>query len=437
MKEIKINFKNTLLNKELIEKEGERLDAEIQTVRDLHAGYETPYSFINLPFDEQYQAIIEQLVSEKKQLKPTLIVVIGIGGSNLGTIAIIESVLGKFYNEDQKRPKIYFADTVDTNYINAIYQLCERELENDNTILINAVTKSGTTTETIANFEVFLNLLIKYRPADYQQYVVVTTDQGSCLEAIAQEKKFAILSIPKQVGGRYSVFSAVGLFAFVMLDIDIRSLLAGARDITTICISKEIENNYAAKSAIIKYLHYKNDIIINDLFVFSVQLESIGKWYRQLMGESIGKEFDTENQRVNTGITPTVSVGSIDLHSVGQLYLGGPRDKFITFLTIEKLKNELTLPTFKEFDNCVANIQGKSLSYILDAIVKGVKIAYQNDNRPFYSIELPELSAYYVGQLLQMYMIEMVYLGYLLKVNPFDQPNVELYKKETRKILAQ
>ena len=163
----------------------------------------------------------------------------------------------------------------------------------------------------------------------------------------------------------------------------------------------------------------------------------MGSWFRQLVGESLGKEFDRYGNTVERGITPTVSVGTIDLHSVGQLYLGGPRDKCSTFVTIEQTKNDKELPYYKEFEQSVANIQGKSVSSILQAIVEGVKTTYKQHQRAYISISFPELSAWCLGQFLQYKMIEIMYLGFLLEVNAFDQPNVESYKKETRRLLAQ
>lgn len=179
----------------------------------------------------------------------------------------------------------------------------------------------------------------------------------------------------------------------------------------------------------------KKQITIHDLFVFSVQLESLGKWYRQLVGESLGKEFDTDGNKVHVGITPTVSVGSIDLHSVGQLYLGGPYDKFISFLSIDEHKPTISVPKLAQFDELVANIQGKPLASIMQAILHGVKAAYKKSERPFCSFIWPTLSPYYLGQFMQLSLLEIVYLGNLLNVNPFDQPNVEQYKDETRKVL--
>jgi glucose-6-phosphate isomerase len=245
-----------------------------------------------------------------------------------------------------------------------------------------------------------------------------------------------LLEIPQKVGGRYSVFTAVGLFPLRLLGIDIAQLIKGAQDAIKVCTSEQVKQNPAAISALLKHTHYQQCVNINDMFVFSTRLFSTGLWYRQLMGESIGKEFDTTHQRVEVGITPTVSVGSTDLHSVGQLYLGGPRDKFTTFVTVQEYASDLTLPQMPEFEPFVAKIQGKKLSVIMNAILQGVQEAYATHQRPFCTVKLERIDAYSMGQLLQRYMIEMMYLGFLFDVNPFDQPNVESYKNVTRKILA-
>jgi glucose-6-phosphate isomerase len=147
------------------------------------------------------------------------------------------------------------------------------------------------------------------------------------------------------------------------------------------------------------------------------------------MGESIGKTNDV-------GIIPTVSVGSTDLHSVGQLYLGGPSVIFTTFVLVEKNKSNLVLPRDHSFDSLVPHLQGKSFAMIMDAIIEGTQHAYRTAKRAYVTIALPEKSAYYMGQFMQLKMMEMVYLGFLLDVNPFDQPAVEQYKKETRRLLA-
>ena len=182
-------------------------------------------------------------------------------------------------------------------------------------------------------------------------------------------------------------------------------------------------------------MHYEIGKNISDLFLFANDLESLGKWCRQLIAESLGKEFNKKGETVNTGITPVVSIGSTDLHSMAQLYLGGPYDKFTTFLSVENSNSHINVPTLERYSKLVFGIQGTSLESVMSAIVEGTKAAFRKGGRPFMEIKLPYKSEYSIGQFLQFKMIETIFLGYLLDVNPFDQPNVESYKEETRKIL--
>lgn len=414
-----------------------QLIPEIETcVQQSQLDYTTVYASLHLPDDKRTLHDLHRAIDLKKKMNPAILVVIGIGGSNLGTVALVQALRGHYYNEQDPTTKIYFVDTVDTVAIRQIYALVESALQQGKTIMVNCVTKSGTTTETVANFELFLQLLIHYHPANYKDYIVVTTDKDSKLWNLAQEKQFMCLAIPTLVGGRFSVFSAAGLFPLGMIGIDIAQLLEGAHAIMQSCFNTDIAGNPAALSAAIKYLHYKKGVTINDLFVFATDLEAVGKWYRQLVGESLGKERNRAGQLVEVGITPTVSVGSTDLHSVGQLYLGGPRDKFFTFLSVKNSMQVITIPEYSDFDYLVPNIQGKTIAAIMNAIEGGVQIAFEQNKRPFSAVTLPEKNEYYLGQFMQMCMIEVIYLGYLFSINPFDQPHVELYKKHTREILA-
>jgi glucose-6-phosphate isomerase len=406
------------------------------TQNSIDAAYKTDYASLLVPADESIVDAVKKIIAEKKDLKPTMLMLIGIGGSNLGTLAIHEALNGSFYNEKNPEISFYSADTVDPDKLSDQLFLMEQELQKGNNIILNVVTKSGTTTETIANFELFLELLKKYKAEDFHKYVVVTTDEGSKLARFAQEKNFSLLTIPPHVGGRYSVFTAVGLFPLGLLGADIEQLCLGARMGVLNGAHEDIDNNLAAQSAIIKYALYKNGIAINDLFVFSTRLTSVALWYRQLMGESIGKEYNRDKKQVEVGITPTVSVGSTDLHSVGQLYLGGPRDKYTTFITVDTYTSSVTVPDMPEFKSFVPHIQGKPFATVMDAILEGVERAYEEGERPYSVVSLPAIDELTLGQLLQFYMVEIIYLGYLLEVNPFDQPNVESYKKETRRILA-
>lgn len=413
------------------------LEIEIERAhKSQNSGYESEYASINLLSDTAMVHEMAELAEEKLRLNPTLVIVIGIGGSNLGTLAIHEAVSGLFYNEQGRFPRIYFVDTVDTDAVSPVYNQVKKALENNETVLINVVTKSGTTTETIVNFELFLELVKTYCPTNYQESIIVTTDEGSVLWNYAKKESFATLKIPKNVGGRFSVFSSVGLFPLCLLGIDIQELLEGARVMLEQCLSVDLANNPAALSAAIQYICYHNKIRNHDMFLFSKDLNSLGTWYRQLIGESIGKKFDREGHVVYIGITPTVSIGSTDLHSVAQLYLSGPRTMFTTFVSIATTNSCLAVPQMKEFEDIVANIQGKSLPSIMSAIFEGTCHAYQLEQRPFMTVLLPDKSCATIGQFLQWKMVEIMYLGYLLGVNPFDQPQVELYKTETRKILS-
>jgi len=436
MKTITLDYEKTCqVDADTLKESQKKLEPEIERIHQTRDDdYSTQYASINLPFDENLIKTICATVKSKKALQPTALVVIGIGGSNLGTLAVLEALCGKFYN-DHHDIKVYFVDTVDSDHTNDIAQFVEHELAKGRNIIINVISKSGTTTETIANFELFLEILKSHRPYNYYHFVVATTDENSALWKLAQEEKFTTLPIPKNVGGRYSVFSAVGLFPLCFLDIDIEELCAGAQHGFMASTHKKISKNPAALNAFLIAMHYKRGNIIHDTFLFSVALSSLGGWYRQLSAESVGKAYNKKKELINTGVLPTISIGSTDLHSVAQLYLAGPYNRFTTFVSVEKNQCDMILPDYKIFDILVPQIQSKTLSCIMNAILEGTKRAYYNDKRPFVSLVIPEKSAYYIGQFMQIKMIEIMYLGYLLDVNPFDQPQVESYKKETKNIL--
>lgn len=421
-------------NAELTNTFAKLLPAIEQFAATRNTGYSTEYASVNLSFDEELLKKIALTVKEKKTLQPTTLVVIGIGGSNLGTIAVLEALRGAFYNHHHEM-QVYFVDTVDSDNIADIAKLVEQELTAGENILLNVISKSGTTTETIANFEVFLEILKNHRPYNYHQFVIATTDQDSALWKLGQKEEFELLEIPKNVGGRYSVFSAVGLFPLCFLDIDIKKLLEGARAGFEIATSLTMATNYAALSAMLIAEHYNSERIIHDTFLFSTALEKVGAWYRQLSAESIGKAFDKENNKINISLLPTISIGSTDLHSVAQLYLASKDNRFTTFVSVARNASEVALPHYEEYESLVEHIQGKSLATIMDAILLGTKRVYAANSRPFIAWNLPEKSAFYIGQFMQIKMIEMMYLGYLLNVNAFDQPEVERYKRETREIL--
>lgn len=439
MKALELNYKDScLISDQELTAYGKRCKPEIARIQHaLTTTYESDYASLNVITDELSVQVVHNVIDQMQLLKPTMLIVIGIGGSNLGAMAVHEAINGKFYNESDAATKVYWADSVDVIQIQTIALFMEMALKKNEQVVLNVISKSGATTETIAVYQILLELLKKYRPADAHRYVVVTTDKESKLWRLAQKEQCVLLEIPKKVGGRYSVFSPVGLFPLGMLGVDIDQLVKGARSVIPEYTDEDIFNNPALLSAAVLAAQYAQGKYINDTFVFCTQLESFGRWYRQLMGESIGKEFNRQGDTVHVGITPTVSVGSADLHSVGQLYLAGPKNSCTTFVSVRNFPALAfsVVPEMMGYEQLVENIAGKTLPTIQHAILQGVQAAYKKRSMPYLSVEIADVSAFSLGQLLQCKMLEIMYLGYLLDVNPFDQPNVELYKQETREIL--
>ncbi|MEK7151985.1 MAG: hypothetical protein AAB773_00980, partial [Patescibacteria group bacterium] len=384
--------------------------------------------------DKELMESVGAALRDKNTTSLKYILVIGIGGSNLGTKAVYDALYGRFdILEPSRMPKMIFLDTTDPGILLHLESFFDKEITSEEEIVINVISKSGDTTETIVNAELVLGMLRKKFPGILDR-LVVTTDFGSLLWKIAEAEDITRLSIPEKVGGRYSVLSAVGLFPLAKVGINVTALLDGARKMREKCLSLDIRENPAMVSAAVLFTNYHSGKTINDNFIFHSELESLGKWYRQLLGESIGKEHDRDGNVVRVGITPTVSIGSTDLHSVGQLYLGGPEDKITTFIFAEFSKRG-TVVTPEVFAGVLGGISGKKPADVADAILKGVKIAYEKKGLPFMEALLPDITPASLGAFMQFKMMEMMYLGQLFNVNPFDQPNVELYKIETKNIL--
>ncbi len=390
--------------------------------------YSTVYSFLNIPSDT---ALLKLVKNRAKQYEGcSAIVIIGIGGSNLGAKAVHEAIQGLFWNDLQRGPKVFFADTVDPQSTGDIYNEVESLLYHEKNVLLNIITKSGTTVETLANAHVFVNLLAKKRK-DWKQWVVITTDKESALWSVAKQWQCGVLEIPKMVGGRFSVFSAAGLFPLAVLGVNIDALLAGAMHMRSLCLG---EKSPAMQSAAHLYAHLKKKRI-HDTWLFSTCLESVGKWYRQLLAESLGKEFNRKGKRVHAGITPTVNIGTTDLHSMVQLCLGGPEDKFTTFVTVDNEEDRI-IPQVPQLSSIVPGLAGKGFKHIRKVIEKSVMQAYQKRNLPYIHIALAQRNEESIGAFLQLKMLEVIFLGTLLDVNVFDEPNVEEYKRIARKALG-
>lgn len=392
--------------------------------------YDAAESSLHLPDDTDSVGRAQALAAEKSGGRLKYHIVVGIGGSNLGTRAIYDALRGQQDMLPQHFPRLIFAETTDPEWF-AQAQLLVNTLQSKDEVLVSVISKSGGTTETIANFEIIANMLASKLGPISDRFVAIT-DEGSQLWELAHAQGIATLPIPAPVGGRYSVLSAVGLFPLATIGINVHKLCAGARQLLDHCLGGQ--QNYAAQSAAVLALQYKQGRIMHDTFLFHPELESLGKWYRQLMGESIGKEHDISGAVVHTGITPTVSLGSTDLHSVGQLYLGGPKDKITTFVSA-KPAGGIGMPQQRVFPELLPMLTAKTAEDIMDAILKGVQVAYQKADLPYMDVVLDALDEQSLGAFLQFKMLEMMYLGTMLNVNSFDQPNVEAYKIETKRLL--
>ncbi len=388
-------------------------------------------SFIKLPFDQNLLNQVKAIRQQYSHEGLSYLVLIGIGGSNLGAKAIYDALQGYYEHlNPNKYPKIIFADTTNSSLLNSLNQFLNQEVSAPEKVLFIVISKSGTTTETLINLDV-----ISQQFPLFAQRVLIISQAGSPLFEYAQQKQLPFMAIPDKIVGRFCVFSAAGLVPLSFV-IDIDSLIKGASEITPSCLKQGALENPALLSACIQYHLYLQGNNISDHFYFAPELESLGKWYRQLMAESLGKLVNDHNDLVNVGITPTVSIGSIDLHSMLQLNMAGPRDKITTFITINNPLPGPVVATKFSFAKVLPEVSGLNVNQISLAIQKGTVQSYQQLGLPFMELELEQLTEAELGSFLQFKMIEITYLAKLLNINAFNQPQVELYKEATRNILA-
>lgn len=432
---IKLCYDGDSFDHKKLNKHGARCRQEIIALAStVHLPYQDPRSFVKLPFDQKTIDTIKEHAEELLSLLPMLLVVVGIGGSNLGAKAVYDAIVAGNYQGNI--PEVLYMDTVDTNKVSRIIFAMHQRLQLGQEVIVAIITKSGTTTETIANATVIIHVLKQYHPRTYQKFLVIITDKNSKFARVARQERWRLVTIPPCIGGRFSVLSAVGLLPLAIAGIRIDELCRGACAMHRRCCMQTLEENPAISSATRLYQAYQEGYYIHNFFPFSTSLEALGLWYRQLMAESIGKKYDRDGQCVCVGITPTVSLGSTDLHSIVELHLGGPGNTYTTFVTCQHSATTINVPHYKPLETLVEHIQGNTLETLMSAMLAGTQQAYAHEQRPYMTITLPEQNAYYLGQFMQLKMLETVYLGVLFNIDPFKQPHVELYKQETRKLLA-
>ncbi len=402
---------------------------------------EAPEASLLAPHDEAHTAQAQEAVAQLRTSSLRYVVVIGIGGSNLGTRAVYDALGGfhatQFPTQDSyNTPRMVFFDTVDAQALARGKALIDA-LQLPEEIVMVVVSKSGNTTETVFNAELLIAALTeKFGTAGKGRVVVISEDHSPLAEA-ARAAGVCVVPHPPMVGGRYSVFTAVGLVPLALAGCDIASLRRGAQE-ALMALEGEKEEDRAYQSAIFLFHAYQSGHRILDFFTFSPALESVGKWYRQLVGESLGKLHNVRGEVVEAGFTPTVSVGSTDLHSVGQLYLGGPKDKVTSFVTVEEEDGTAARIPSEEgrvFPTAVEMIADRSASDVSRAILMGIQGAYRERALPYCTWRLGARDAHTIGVLLQILMLQVMYVGALLEVNAFDQPHVERYKEIARQVL--
>jgi len=348
---------------------------------------------------------------------------IGIGGSYLGAKAAIEYLSPSF--DDMRKPRVFFAG----HQINSDYLTDLLELLADKRVAVNVISKSGTTTEPGVAFRVVRQWMEKkYGRAGAAKRIVATTDpKKGALRTLAKEEGYATFDIPENVGGRFSVLTPVGLFPIAAAGIDIKKVLAGAAEAMEFC-SGPTAVNPAARYAINRNILFRRGKTTEVLASFFPQAHFIGEWWKQLAGESEGKN--------NTGIFPASVDYTTDLHSMGQWMQEGVRNVFETFMVLKKTKHTISVTKFADDGDDLNYLAGKSLEQINDNAYRGTLLAHLDGNVPASTITVEDRGEETLGQLFYFFEKAIAISGYLLRINPFDQPGVEAYKKNMFALLA-
>lgn len=357
-------------------------------------------------------------------------IVIGIGGSYLGARTVIEALGHSFYNmlpkEKRQGPEIYFVgNNISGTYVQHLLDLIEGK-----DISVNVISKSGTTTEPGIAFRIFKKYVEeKYGKEEAKKRIFATTDkEKGALRTLANEEGYETFIIPDDVGGRFSVLTPVGLLPIAVAGIDIDKLMEGAKDGREEYQNEDFESNIAYQYAIVRNILYRKGKQIEILANYEPSLHFISEWWKQLYGESEGKD--------QKGIFPASVDFSTDLHSLGQYVQDGSRILFETVLNVEKPKLDITLEAEETDLDGLNYLAGKTMSFVNNNAFKGTLLAHVDGGVPNLVITIPEINEYYIGKLLYFFEKACGISGYLLGVNPFDQPGVEAYKKNMFALLG-
>ena len=387
--------------------------------------------WIDLPVNydkEEFEKI--KKAAEKIRNDSDILFVIGIGGSYLGARAAIDFVKHSFYNdlskEQRKAPQIYYVgNSMSGAYIEELIDLI-----GDKDFSVNVISKSGTTTEAAVAFRVFRELTEKkYGKEGAAKRIYSTTDKArGALKTLSDEEGYECFVIPDDVGGRFSVLTAVGLLPIAVSGADIDKLMEGAAHFRETCLNKDYAENPALLYAAVRNILYRKGKSVEILANYEPSLHFVSEWWKQLYGESEGKD--------QKGIFPASVDLTTDLHSMGQFIQDGSRLMFETVLKVEKPRRDFTLKDAANDIDCLNYLSGKTMDYVNKCAMEGTIAAHVEGNVPNLLIEIPEQTEFHLGELFYFFEFAVGVSGYMLGINPFDQPGVEFYKANMFRLLG-
>lgn len=385
--------------------------------------------WVELPknYDKEEFARVKK-AGEKIRKQSQVLIVIGIGGSYLGTRAAIEFIESQYYNNRQNKstPDVYFAgNNISSAYLNELI-----ELIGDRDFSVNVISKSGTTTEPAIAFRIFKKMLEeKYGKEGAKERIYATTDKArGALKKLSDAEGYETFVIPDDVGGRFTVLTPVGLLAMAAIGIDIDAVMQGAYDAMEKYRANGAEENDCLKYAALRNCLYAKGKNVEILANYEPNLTMFGEWYKQLFGESEGKD--------KKGIFPVSANFSTDLHSIGQFIQDGSRTMFETVLWVENSKKDIVIEEDKDNIDGLNFVAGKSIQYVNSKAYGGTLLAHVDGGTPNIVLEIEKTDAYNFGYLVYFFEKAVGVSGYLLGVNPFDQPGVESYKKNMFALLG-
>jgi len=365
--------------------------------------------------------------AEKIRKNTEVFIVIGIGGSYLGARAAIEFIRSPMYNQLKKdTPDIYFAgNSISADYLNELLDICEGR-----DVSINVISKSGTTTEPAVAFRIFKKLLEdKYGAEGARERIFCTTDKArGTLKELADREGYQTFVVPDDVGGRYSVLTAVGLLPMAVAGIDLDKVMEGALAARQAFATEDFDNNDCYRYAAMRNILYRKGKAIEIMVSYEPRFTMMNEWYKQLYGESEGKD--------QKGIFPASVVFSTDLHSMGQFIQDGTRNLFETVVNIKKPNRDITIEEDPENFDGLNFLAGKTMSQVNTKAFEGTILAHNEGGVPNLIIEVPEANEFEFGYMVYFFEKACAISGYVLGINPFNQPGVEAYKKNMFALLG-